>query len=101
MNEFVFKVHLMTLEIMQKLGIRNAGDELDCVLDSEEMTIVLSHYGGKRKFAVEIREYDEFSILKLRGSKFTMGANYLEYKINPFIVKKLDAELVPYSQYER
>lgn len=98
MREFVYKVYMSREEIISSLKISNVKDPLSCTFDFEKNTVVFSEYGGSGEYFYEIREYDGFSILKLsQATLFTRG--YISYKLNPFLVNKIDAEIVPFSQY--
>ena len=96
MREFVYKVYMSGEEIVNSLKIPNVKDALSCKFDFEKHTILFSEYGGCIEYFYEIREYDGFSILKLsQASIFLRG--YISYKINPFLVSKINAEIIPFS----
>ena len=50
------------------------------------------------KYYFHVYEHDDYSLLMLeQASKF---GNYLQYKLNPFFVNKLNAEIVPFSLHK-
>lgn len=99
MKCFVYKTSLSKEEIIKALQVVNAADELKCDVDSEESTIVFSEYGESAKYFFEVKPVEDFYILKLEQLSFVATQSYISLKLNPFITKKLNAEVVPYSEY--
>ena len=86
-------------EIINSLKIINVKDELSCAFDFEKNIIIFSGLEVlKKEFFYEIKECDGFSILKLRQSSLYGSPNFV-FKINSFMVSKINAEIVPFSQY--
>ena len=110
MTKFVYKVPMSRAQIISSLKIMNVKDELSCTFDFERniiiFTDILTSYvykGINRKYFYEIQEYDGFSILKLSPvSPLPDGRNDrtgIPLKLNPFMVSKINAEMVPFSKY--
>ena len=110
MTKFVYKVHMSREEIISSLKIMNVKDELSCTFDFERniviFTDILTSYvykGINKEYFYEIQECDGFSILKLSSvSPLPNGRNDrtgIPLKLNPFMVSKINAEIVPFSQY--
>lgn len=110
MTKFVYKVYMSSEEIINSLKIMNVKDELSCTFDFERniviFTDILTSYvykGINGKYFYEIQEYDGFSILKLSSVyPLSNGRNVrtdIPWKLNPFMVNKINAEIVPFSQY--
>jgi hypothetical protein len=99
MRKFVYKVPLSRDEIIRILKTANAIDTLSCSLDFEKSLIVFSEYGSRREYYFHIEEHSGFSILKLEQTSLIVMSNHIPYKLNPFMVSKLQAEIVPFSQY--
>ena len=110
MTKFVYKVYMPREEIISSLKIMNVKDELSCTFDFERniviFTDILTSYvykGINKEYFYEIQECDGFSILKLSAvSPQPNGRNdrtYIPLKLNPFMVSKINAEIVPFSQY--
>ena len=99
MRKFVYKVSLTQDEIIHTLTISNDADALHCSFDTDVPIITFSEYGSGVAYYFSLREYDGFYILRLEQvPKFgTQGA--IPHKLNPFIVKKLHAQIVSFSQY--
>lgn len=97
MRKFVYKVDLSKTEIIDVLSMKSESDELTCIFDFEKSVVLFSEYGSSIEYRFEIQEYDGFSVLRL--TQISYVANYMLYKINPFMVSKLGAEIVPFSQY--
>ena len=100
LRKFVYKVYMSEEEIISSLKIINVKDELSCAFDFEKNIIFFSGLEIlKKEFFYEIQEYEGFSILKLRQTSLFGSPNFV-FKLNLFMVSKLNAEIVPYSQYD-
>lgn len=99
MRKFVYKINLSSKEIIDLLNTKNDIDELSCAFDFENSIIRFSEYGSHRDYCFNIQECSDFSILRLEQVDLFGMQNYITYKLNPFIVSKLRAEIVPFSQY--
>lgn len=98
MRKFIYKVNLSKEQIIGILNTKNATDELVCKVCYEESSIEFSEYGSSKKYYYSIQEYRGFSILRLEQAAWIGTKSYIPYKLNPFMVKKLQAELIPFSQ---
>ncbi len=99
MSKFVYKIYLSKKEIINLLKTKNPVDELSCTFDFEKSVIRLSEYGSHRDYYFEIDEFSDFSILRLEQVSLFCMQSFVPYKLNPFIVNKLQAEIVSFSQY--
>lgn len=101
MRKFVFKVHLTRDEIISALAMRNVNDELLCYFNTDQSCIQFSEYNSNREYFYTIQSVDGYSILYFSQIALIGSKSSIPYKINPFIIKKLDAELVPFSKFEK
>ena len=99
MRKFVYKINLSSQEIINSLNTKNDVDELSCSFDFEKSVIRFSEYGSHRDYFLKIQEYSGFSILRLEQVALFGMQSSVPYKLNPFMVNKLQAEIVPFSQY--
>ena len=99
MRKFVFKINLSNQEVINLLNIKNDIDELSCTFDFEKSVIRFSEYGSHRDYYFQVEEYNNFSVLKLEQVAFIGMKSSVPYKLNPFMVSKLQAEIVPFSDY--
>ena len=99
MRKFVYKINLSSQEIIDLLNAKNDIDELSCSFDFEKAIIRFSEYGSHRDYYFQIQERSDFSILRLEQVALLGMQSSVPYKLNPFIVSKLQAEIVPFSQY--
>ena len=99
MSKFVYKIYMSRDEIINSLKMKNVKDELSCTFDFEKSTLLFSEYGSSREYFYEIEEYDGYSILKLNQVPLIGMRSHIPYKINPFLVSKINAEIIPFSQY--
>ena len=99
MRKFVYKVNLSSEDIINLLKTKNDVDELSCTFDFDKSVIKFSEYGSNRDYYYRIQECNGFSILRLEQVELIGMQSHVPYKLNPFIVSKLQAEIIPYSQY--
>lgn len=99
MRKYVYKAYLSKEEIVRLLQIKNAADELCCVLDPDKSIIIFSDAFTTMEFHLHIQECVGFSIIRLEETKITSESSHIPLKLNPFFVRKLQAEIIPYSQY--
>ena len=99
MKKFVYKIHLSDPQIVTLLNTKNVTDELTCTIDSERSVIRFSEYGSHRDYRFRIQEYGDFSVLQLEQIALIGMQSAVPYKLNPFMVNKLQAEIIPFSQY--
>ena len=100
MNKFVYKIPLTKAEILSKFSEQNNTGELSCILDLEISVIVLADLNSREEYFFHIQEQDGFSILQLETVHvFSMHQNRIGWKLNPFMVDKLHAQIVPFAQY--
>ena len=99
MRKFVYKVNLSYQQTVDLLNTKNAVDELSCTFDFDKAIIRFSEYGSHRNYYFQVLEGSGYSILKLEQVELIGMSSHVPYKLNPFIVSKLQAEIVPFSQY--
>ena len=99
MRKYVYKVYLSREEIINKLKNTTDLDALSCELDLERSVINFSEYGSNRDYYFQIQECNGFSILKLEQVALLGMSSHIPFKLNPFIVSKLQAEIIPFSQH--
>ena len=99
MKKFVYKVPLSKNEIISTLKISSDIDDLTCNFDLEKSTVIFSEYGSHREYYFYVEEYDNFSILRLEQTSSIGMSSHVPYKLNPFMISKLNAEIIPFSQY--
>ena len=99
MRKFVYKINLSYQQIVDLLNTKNDVDELSCTFDSGKAIIRFSDYGSHRDYYFQVQEFDGFSILWLEQVALIGMQSHIPYKLNPFFVSKLHAEIVPFSQY--
>lgn len=99
-SRFVYKVALTQEQILRTLRIRREIDDLACTVDVPQSTIIFSSYGDSKEYFFVIQEHETYSIIKLKAVYAFGMSSRVPSLLNPFMVKKLNAELVPYSQYE-
>ncbi len=99
MRKFVYKVNLSSEDIINLLKIRNDIDELSCTFDFDKSVIKFSDYGSYGDYYFRVQECNGSSILMLEQVSLIGMSSNISYKLNPFMVRKLQAEIIPFSQY--
>ena len=92
MRKFVYKVYLSRQEIITLLKSKNEIDELTCTFNDDETVIKISEYGSNRKYYFQVQELNGFSLLKLEQVSIIGMQSWVPFKLNPFLVEKLNAE---------
>ncbi len=99
MRKFVFKVNASSDDIIGLLKNCSEADELSCTFDFDRSIIKISEYGSHREYYYQIQECNGFSIFSLEQVASIGMKSTVPYKINPFMVSKLQAEIIPFSKY--
>ena len=97
MRKFVFKINLASQEIIDSLSTENDIDDLSCTFDFEKSVVRISEYGSHIDYYFQIQECDGFSILRLEQVALFGMKSTVPFKLNPYMVSKLNAEIVPFS----
>ena len=99
-QEYLFKVNYTKNEFLQKLNIPNIYDVLEFTFDNNTMTITFSKYNAKIPYTVTIKESENGCYIRLTKKVFIGDRSNIPYQINEFMIKKFDAELLPYEEYK-
>ena len=99
MRKFVYKISLSYQQVIDLLTTNNGVDELSCTFDFDKSVIRFSEYGSHRDYHFQLQECNGFSVLKLEQVALIGMQSHVPNKLNPFLVSKLQAEIVPFSQY--
>lgn len=97
-REFIFKIDKPKEEIISILSSENKSDFFSCTLNQDENNITFYEFGDKNEYKYDIQEYDNYCILRLKQTSIVSNIRDVLYKLNPFIVKKLNAKIIPYSK---
>lgn len=74
-------------------------DELDYTFDENTDEIQFKGVGSNVTYELVIDECDEFSILRVNQISIITMQSHIPYQMNPFWVKKLDAEIIPFAKF--
>lgn len=99
MRKFVYKTTLSGVEIISSLKARNVMDELTCSFDFNRSVIKFIDLDSNGEYYFQIIEHNDYSVLRLEQVSLIGMSNHIPYKLNPFIVNKLNAEIISFSQY--
>ena len=99
MRKYVYKVYMAREQIINNLKNSTDIDELSCDFDFERSAIKFSEYGSNKEYYFQIQECDGFSILRLEQVALLDMQSNIPLKLNPFLVSKLQAEIIPFSLY--
>ena len=99
MRKFVYKVCLSKEEIIERLKTRNTTDELACIFDANKPIITFSEYGSDRAYYFSVQEGEGYSVLRLGQVSSLAMQSHVPYKLNPYMIRKLQAQIVPFSEF--
>lgn len=99
MRKFIYKVNTSKEDVINLLKIKNDADELSCTVDCERSVISFVECGSNREYYFQVLECKDFSVLRLEQVALIGMQSHVPYKLNAFMVSKLHAEVIPFSQY--
>ena len=99
-QEYLFKVNCAKDEFLKKINTPNVYDVLEFTFDNNTMTITFSKYGANIPYTVFIKEFDGGCYIKLSKNVLIGDRSNIPYQINEFMIKKFNAELLPYEEYK-
>lgn len=97
MSKYVYKVNMKSDDIIEKLKCKNIDDELSCTIDLANSVMIFSDDNDTREYHYCIQESSDYSVLKLEKVSLISMKSQIPYKLNPYMVRKLHAEMLPYS----
>ena len=99
LHKFVFKVNWPSADIIARLSMKNVADAVSCTFDMEQSVVTVTDDNSSIKYYFDIQEYDGFSVFRLEQVSKPGMRSFIPFKINPFMVEKLQAEPLPFEQY--
>lgn len=100
MREFVYKVNKSEKEILQELKNNHSDSKLKFeYIENDELINFYTEYPDERNkiaYCFEIKEYENFSILRVWRKNLFQERNMYMYYLNEFWYKKICAEPIPY-----
>lgn len=97
MRKFVYRVNLPYRQILETLQTKNGTDELSCTF--EQNVLRISEYGSHRDYYFRVQECDGYCVVRLEQVEAFGMKSSVPYKLNPFMLSKLQAKLLPFSRY--
>ena len=97
---YLFKVNCTKDVFLQKISRANAHDLLEYTFDNDTMTIEFSRYGAKISYKIFVKETNNGCYITLNKDALVYDRSNIPYRINEFMIKKFDAELLPYEKYK-
>jgi hypothetical protein len=99
-KNYLFRVNCTKQDFLQQLSLQNADDVLKYTFDHSSMTITFHQYDTRIPCKVFIKEFDDGCYFRLNRYVFMGGRSSIPHYINEFMIKKFDAELLPYKEYK-
>lgn len=99
-QNYLFKVNCSKQNFLQKMNAANVLDLLEYTFDLDTKTITFSKYGANIPYTVFIKEFDGGCYIKLTKNVLIGDRSNIPYQINEFMIKKFNAELLPYEEYK-
>ena len=99
-QNYLFKINYSKQEFLNRIERSSITDLMDYTFDNNTMIITFSKYSAKIPYAVIIKELEGGCYIRLTKSVFLGDRSNIPYYINEFMIKKFDAELLPYEEYK-
>lgn len=100
MREFVYRVNKSENEIIKELKNKHSDSKLNFEYnEKDELINFYTEYPDERNkvaYCFEIKEYEDFSILRVWRKNLFQERNMYMYYLNDFWYKKIYAEPIPY-----
>ena len=97
---YLFKTNYSKQEFLNLIVISNVTDLMDYTFDNNTMIITFSKYNAKIPYLVTIKEIENGCYIRLTKKVFIGDRSNIPYYINEFMIKKFDAEILPYEEYK-
>ena len=98
MRKFVYKINREPDDIISILRDCNEFDDLTFEFESDRSVVLISEYGSHLKYMIRFRKIADYWILSLEQTEL-IGGSRIPYKLNPFMIQKLQAEIVPFDEF--
>ena len=99
-QNYLFKINYSKQEFLRRIEISNVTDSMDYAFDNNTMVITFSKHNAKIPYTVTIKESENGCYIRLTKKVFISDRGIIPYQINEFMIKKFDAELLPYEEYK-
>ena len=97
MQHFVFRVRISEDEVFQRLSVRNIKDELVCEPDPAHRRLrFFSDYGSSLDYTILFLPEADALVVRLDQIQAIAMRSSIPFKINPYMIEKLDAEIIPF-----
>ena len=87
-------------QIFQALHTHCETDALSCSVNIQESVLKFTWYHEHEEYFIVIREAPGESLILLKAIHPVAGQTPFSGLLNPFMVEKLNAVLLPYSEYK-
>ena len=98
MRKFVYMTPLSKEEVFVRLGEQNYADSLQCTFAPNLSIVYFSTFWGTIRYHFQMEHLGDRILLRFHKIGFTT-CGYFPYKLNPYIITKLNAVPLPYAQY--
>ena len=100
MTCFVYWVALPRDEILRRLSDTDETDILSCSLDLSEQKVRFTESLSSAEYTLSFQETEGGTLLRLRHASFisNLFSKEIPFKLNPFFIQKLNAEIIPYFE---
>ena len=99
-KNYLFKIHGTKQDFLQQMSLPNVDDVLKYTFDPSSMVITFHQYDTRIPCKIFVKECDNGCYVRLNRCVFMSGKSNIPYYINEFMMKKFDAQLLPYKEYK-
>ena len=99
-QNYLFKINYSKQEFLRRIELSNVTDSMDYAFDNNTMVITFSKFNAEIPYTVTIKESENGCYIRLTKNGFFSERSNIPSYINEFMIKKFDAELLPYEEYK-
>ncbi len=99
-QNYLFKIKLSKQDFLNQIEIPNITDTMEYTFDNSTMTITFTKHSAHIPYTIIVKELENGCYIRLTKNVFIGDRSNIPYYINEFMIKKFDAELLPYEEYK-
>ncbi len=100
MRKFVYRVTCSPVDVIYKLTNPGNKEQLKFDYNSDNDIMYISDSTYRFKYRIRFRECEGYNVVMLERVCYLVKQSYIPYMLNPHIVEKLNAEIVPYDKFK-
>lgn len=99
-QDYLFKIKHTKQDFLNQIEIPNITDAMEYTFDNNTMTITFTKHSARIPYTVIVKELENGCYIRLTKNVLIVDRSNIPCYINEFMIKKFDAELLPYEEYK-